>query len=143
MRILAIDPGPVQSGWCIYDGKPVTAGLEDNDTVIDLLDWDGMTRLTIEQFKCYGMAVGDSVLQSVRWSGRFEERWHRGCDYIPRATVKAHICGSARAKDANVRRALLDRWPKGHKAKPGLTYGYKRDMWSALALAVTWWETKR
>ena len=148
MKILAIDPGPVQSGWCVFDGAPVEAGIEANCTLCAKLcgDFGFLDHVVIEQFKCYGMAVGDTTIDAIRWSGRFEERGSRPgrpCVYIPRATIKAHICGSARAKDGNVRRALLDRWPKGNKATPGPTYGYKRDMWAALALAVTWWETKR
>jgi hypothetical protein len=56
--------------------------------------------------------------------------------------VKLHLCGSSRAKDPNVRTALLDRFggagAKGTKAAPGPLYGIAADLWSALAIAVTW-----
>jgi hypothetical protein len=42
-----------------------------------------------------------------------------------------------RAKDANIRQALLDLiGPQGTKAQPGPTYGIKSHTWAALAVAV-------
>ncbi|HET6477318.1 MAG TPA: hypothetical protein VFH93_14740 [Thermoleophilia bacterium] len=45
-------------------------------------------------------------------------------------------------KDANIRQALLDRFggpaAVGRKAAPGPLYGIARDVWSALAIAVTY-----
>ena len=64
---------------------------------------------------------------------------------LPRQTVKATLCHDTRAKDANVRQALLDRFGGsaaiGRKATPGPLYGVSRDVWSALALAVCYAET--
>ena len=138
MRILAIDPGPTQSGWCVFDGQPVEAGIEENSSILfNIPLWESNHDALI-------IAVGNSAIDSIRWSRRFEKRWgSREVHYRHRFTVKAHICGEPRAKKANVRRGLLGRWPRGNKKNPGLTYGYKRDMWAALALAVTWWETGR
>jgi len=55
--------------------------------------------------------------------------------------VKLHLCGSARAKDTNIRQALIDRYGGsaaiGKKAAPGPLYGVSKDVWSALAVAVT------
>jgi hypothetical protein len=43
-----------------------------------------------------------------------------------------------RAKDQNIRQALIDRLgPPGTKKNPGPTYGVTSHMWSALAVAVT------
>jgi len=42
-----------------------------------------------------------------------------------------------RAKDANIRQALLDLiGPQGTKKTPGPTYGIKSHTWAALAVAV-------
>jgi len=92
----------------------------------------------------YGMPVGVEVFEAIRWSGRFEE----ACQpipvvYLPRRTVKLHLCGTSRAKDANVRAALLEKFGGkeaaiGNKAHPGPLYGIHADLWSALALAVTY-----
>jgi len=61
---------------------------------------------------------------------------------ISRRAVKLHLCGSARAKDANIRQALIDRYGGsaaiGRKAAPGPLYGVSKDVWSALAIAVTY-----
>jgi hypothetical protein len=64
-------------------------------------------------------------------------------ELVFRRDVKLHLCGSARAKDPNIRQALLDRFgPVGTKKAPGPLYGVKSHIWSALAVAVTASETK-
>jgi hypothetical protein len=61
---------------------------------------------------------------------------------LPRRVVKLALCGDSRAKDANIRQALIDRFggsaAVGRKAAPGPLYGIHRDVWSALAIAVTY-----
>ena len=49
------------------------------------------------------------------------------------------VCGSARAKDANIRQAIIDRCggPESIK-KGGPLYKVSGDVWSALAVALTW-----
>ena len=63
-----------------------------------------------------------------------------------RLDVKLHLCKDSRAKDANIRQALLDRFPAtgggktpqiGTKAQPGPLYGIKSHLWAALGVAVT------
>ena len=67
---------------------------------------------------------------------------------VYRTQVKLHICGTARAKDSNVRQALMDRYGStrelaiGKKKTPGPLYGFSADMWSALAIALTYKEDK-
>jgi len=60
---------------------------------------------------------------------------------LPRRAVKLALCGDSRAKDANIRQALIDRFGGsaaiGRKTAPGPLYGISRDVWSALAIAVT------
>jgi hypothetical protein len=49
------------------------------------------------------------------------------------------LCHNARANDANIRQALIDRYgPPGTRLHPGLLYGVVRDIWAALALAVAY-----
>ena len=65
---------------------------------------------------------------------------------LTRRAVKLHLCGSARAKDTNIRAALIDRFggtggrraAVGLKASPGPLYGIRSHEWAALAVAVTW-----
>lgn len=158
--ILAIDPGPVQSGWVLYLPHPrriINSAIDDNTRL--MLQLQGRfigPYLVIEQVEHYGtgMPVGKSIFETVRWAGRFEQRILDGggsiASYLPRRTVKLHLCKSMRATDANVRQALIDRFPAtgggktpqiGIKKKPGPLYGIKSHEWSALALAVTFAET--
>jgi hypothetical protein len=60
-----------------------------------------------------------------------------------RRDVKMHICGQMKAKDSNIRAALIDRFGGkeraiGRKASPGPLFGITADRWAALALAITW-----
>ncbi len=57
---------------------------------------------------------------------------------VPRRDVKLHICRSAKAKDGNIRQALIDRFgPVGTKKAPGPLFGISNHRWAALAVAVT------
>lgn len=153
MTVLAIDPGPVQSAYVIWDGSYVQA--YDKCPNVDLLlqmqagiDFFRVGRLVIEQVASYGMPVGAEVFDTVFWAGRFFEAMRgaaRHRDLLPRRDVKLHLCGQARAKDANIRQALIDRFGGkdkaiGKKAAPGPLYGLTADEWQALALAVTYWD---
>jgi len=150
MILLALDPGPVQTGWCLWKhGKFDTGGIAANDDVLQMirtLPDDGMD-LAIEMIASYGMPVGREVFETCVWIGRFVQAW----TYIRQSTpqlvyrkdVKMHLCGSPRAKDPNIRQALIDKLgPPGTKAKPGGTYGVKSHIWPALAVAVTFAETR-
>jgi hypothetical protein len=148
--ILAIDPGTVQSAWVVWDGTAlVDFGIDPNDTVRQFIHgWNGVGTVVIEKIESYGMAVGAEVFETVFWTGRFAEAAvPHPVVRLPRRAVKLHLCGSARAKDANIRQALLDRWggkaaAMGRKANPGALYGIKADLWAALAVAVTYAETR-
>jgi hypothetical protein len=156
VTVLAIDPGYEQSAVVLYDGSRVeTHRILPNDELLSHLchDDDLPETCVIEQIASYGMPVGAEVFGTVRWSGRFEQaflmrnRLRNSVALMPRRDVKLHLCNSARAKDANVRQALLDRFggekvAKGTKAAPGPLYGLKKDEWAALAIAVTWMDTK-
>lgn len=145
--LLAIDPGTTHSGWVIVrDGVPVNSGVSPNGEVFDLMKFAGRP-IAIEMIASYGMAVGKEVFETCLWIGRFIQ--HAGPDrvrLIYRKDVKLHLCGSPRAKDANIRQALIDRY--GGKAeaigtvkKQGPLYGIKSHAWAALAVAVTAAET--
>lgn len=146
--LLAIDPGPEQSAWLVYN--PHTSGIRSAAIVAN--DWlleqmraglsPDVARVVIEKVESFGMPVGAEVLETVFWSGRFAEAAHPlPVDRIGRKKIKLHLCGTSAAKDPNVRQALLDRFggsaAKGTKKAPGPLYGIANDLWSALAVAVT------
>ena len=153
MYIIAIDPGPERSGYVVFDGTRVLAhGWDTRSEIENMLDeWvDGNTSVVFEGVESYGMAVGAETFETVFVTGRLYEFATYAChesavSRIYRKAIKLHLCGSARAKDANIRVALLDRFggekvAKGTKAAPGPLYGVSGHCWAALALAVTWWD---
>lgn len=162
MRVLAIDPGTTESAFAVYEqfdsssvlGRKV-GNVEMAHIVADPIRMLGsggafIDALAIEMIASYGMPVGAEVFETCVWIGRFLERWPHGRTHagalVYRRDVKLHLCGQARAKDGNVRQALIDRWGGkaaaiGTKAKPGPLYGFRADLWQALALAVTYSDT--
>jgi len=152
MRILAIDPGSEKSAWVMFGcGKVVAHGLELNEVIREKIyfrhNYVGHWHLAIEMVACYGMPVGAEVFDTCVWIGRFVEAWQPlAHSFVYRKDVKIHLCGSMLAKDSNIRQALIDRFGGkekaiGKKATPGPLYGIKKDMWSALAVAVTFADT--
>lgn len=154
ITIFSIDPGPRESAWCEYDGQAVKAyGHMDNHIVAGLLvlalaDRNG--RVACEWIESMGMAVGKETFETCFWIGRFAEVCaQNGPDMtrISRREVKLHLCGSSRAKDANVRQAVIDRFAPtgggrvpqiGTKTNPGPCYGVTSHVWQALAVGITW-----
>ena len=147
--LLAIDPGTTHSGWVLMRGGILRdSGVCENGEALELVeDWAG-AQVVIEMIASYGMAVGKEVFETCVWIGRFVQV--AGPDRVRlvyRKDVKMHLCGTPRAKDANIRQALIDRYGGkaeaiGNVKKPGPLYGVKSHAWAALAVAVTASETK-
>lgn len=143
LRTLGIDPGTKQSGWCVFaNGIVLRSGVSDNEELLAALiagpaDVD---MLAIERIASYGMAVGQEIFDTCVWIGRFVQAWMdpNAVSLVFRRDVKLFLCGSARAKDPNVRAALIDLiGPPGTKREPGPTYGVTSHAWSALAVCAT------
>jgi hypothetical protein len=144
-EIIAIDPGPTKSAFVIWDGRTVIdSAWIDNHEIRDVISmYRRKCTIAIEMIASYGMAVGADVFQTCVEIGRMQEVAEGRAELVFRRDVKLHLCGSARAKDPNIRQALLDRFgPVGTKKAPGPLYGVKSHIWSALAVAVTASETK-
>jgi len=142
--ILAIDPGPERSAYVIWnEGLVVDSGWTDNASVREWVAYYArkQQRIAIEMIASYGMAVGASVFNTCVEIGRMVEvakSYGVDAELIFRKDVKLHVCGSPRAKDANIRQALMDTYgPVGTKKQPGPLYGVKSHVWAALAVAVT------
>jgi hypothetical protein len=162
MIILAIDPGPEKSAWVVYHPESLNpiweSGIEENDALIqrfidgrepicymDYGDYEIVVdEVVIEMVASYGMAVGASVFETCVTIGRFVQLFTRlPVNMMYRKDVKMHLCHSMRAKDANIRQAIIDRLgPPGTKKHPGKTFGVKADIWAALACAVTFADTR-
>lgn len=141
--ILAIDPGNIESAYCLIDKetyKPIEFGKIDNTLMLFKLNELEYDILVIEMIASYGMAVGKSVFDTCVWIGRFIQA--RKCpdfEYIYRKDEKMNLCHSMKAKDSNIRQALIDRFGDvGVKKEPGFFYGFKTDIWAAFAVGCTY-----
>jgi hypothetical protein len=147
-QLLAIDPGTEQSGWCVIQfGRVAESGVAPNQLLLGkVLGWKGA--LAMEMVSSYGMPVGREVFETVLWIGRFQQAYEypEVARLIYRRDVKLYLCGSPKAKDANIRQALLDMFPRtgggktpqvGTKSKPGPLHGVSSHAWAALAVGVT------
>lgn len=149
--IIAIDPGTHRSAWIEY--TPETHhigefGIYDNCDLVANFAFCRWHRhvLAIEMIASYGMPVGQEVFETCVWIGRFMEAFGSG-EFVYRKDVKLHLCQSPRAKDANVRQAIIDLFPAtgggktpqiGTKKQPGPLYGMSSHVWSALGVALTY-----
>ena len=163
MRILAIDPGSEKSAYVVYeDGKILEHDIVTNKILLLRMDGHWLTddsdgyaiapeEMAIEMVASYGMPVGKSVFETCVWIGRIIEHWHpRPATKVYRKTdICMHLCHSTRAKDSNIRQAIIDLYPAtgggkcpqiGIKSKPGPLYGVSEDVWAALGVAITFSE---
>lgn len=152
MNILAIDPGSTETAFVhyAYDRRTILDKAKiDNASMLRLLVQKQMaySRVVIESIACYGMAVGAEVFETVHWAGRFYQAAVEAGEVEPvrmfRREVKLHLCNTVKAKDANVRQVLIDRFGGkdaaiGNVKRPGPLHGVKADVWAALAIAVTY-----
>jgi len=145
MNILGIDPGNVQSAYVLWNAKDETLegyGILENEIMLSRLASDlhiCSDVIVCEMVASYGMAVGKTVFETCVWIGRFTDPEDK---LVYRKDIKLHFCNSMRAKDTNIRQALIDRFgPPGTKKAPGKLYGVKKDIWSALAVAVYYADT--
>lgn len=155
MRILAIDPGNVQSAYVLMEDRtPVEFGKTNNDEVLQVIHREAkeLNFCIIEMVASYGKPVGKDVFETCVWIGRFAEAslWQKcKVDYIYRMEEKVNLCHDSKVKDANIRQALIDRFAgfdfkngKGTKKKPDFFYGFAKDVWAAYAIGTTWLDKK-
>jgi hypothetical protein len=96
------------------------------------------------------------VFETAEWSGRIREICGQHYQFwistyrVYRRDVKLHLCGNPRAKDSNIRQAIIDRYPAtgggkvpqiGTTKEQGPLFGFSKDRWAALGVALTLAET--
>lgn len=159
MRVFAIDPGNNLSAYCVVDVetlRPLDFGKIPNEQLRDYIrefNFKEDDRAVVEMIQSFGMGVGAEVFETAVWIGRFCERLDRKMVHpvarVYRMEEKMHICHDSKAKDSNIRIALIDRFAKhdfkfgrGTKKNPDFFHGFAADIWSAYAVALTFIETK-
>lgn len=152
--IVAIDPGNIESAVCVMnaDYEPIVHFKAPNADVVNFLHTKLLNTDTvvIERVASYGMAVGKEVFDTCFWIGYFAavaelSGAHDRVHYIYRQEEKLCLCQDSRAKDQNIRRALIDRFAKhdlkngrGTKKNPDFFYGFAADQWAAFAVGCTY-----
>ena len=153
-KVLAIDPGDVQSAYVIWDGKNVIEkGKVENEELLNLIYSCEDIPMAMEMVASYGMPVGKTVFNTCVWIGRFIQAFDlivsKNWEQIYRVDIKTHICHAASAKDSNVIQALVDRfgdthnhgkYGKGTLKNKGFFYGFADDIWQAMAVAVYYYD---
>mgnify|MGYP001614284877 CR=1 FL=1 len=153
MRILAIDPGPSESGYVLMNGDKIQQfGKALNIEVLAMFRLGlGINHCVCERIRSYGMPAGAELFETCEWSGRY---WQAAVEqsviwsWLTRRDVKLHLCGNVRAKDGNIRQAIIDRFGGksaaiGTKKTPGPLLGVSGDVWAALGVAITWQDLHR
>lgn len=156
MKILAIDPGNTKTGWCIYDTsnhKIVDKGITDNYGLKLWIKSAIENRLfdcvALEMIASYGQAVGRDIFETCLYIGQLMQIMDdafKDCTLVYRRDVKIAICNNGRAKDKNIRQALIDQFSPigggttpqlGTKKQPGPLYGVTSHIWAALGVGIT------
>jgi hypothetical protein len=154
MRVLAIDPGTEKSGFVLFDSNTksiIESGIVENEELLYRSTWADADFLAVEMCANYGMPSGKTIFETVLWVGRFiqyaasngimHEKLYKKIDINPA------LCFSNKAKDANIRQAVMDMFEPtgggktpqiGTKAQPGPLYGVTSHAISALAVALTY-----
>lgn len=143
--ILALDVGTKDSAYCYIDEityKPVNFGKINNNDLLEIVKEGKYNKMIYEGFACYGMPVGQSTITSIEWNGRYKQialDLNKEVDVVYRSEEKMNLCGTMKAKDSNIRQALIDRFGDvGTKKNQGWFYGFKADIWSSYAVGVTY-----
>jgi len=164
MKILAIDPGQTESAYVCWDtkrhdfvgdlgmgdeaGSPIKSmGIVANKNEIfnvisrTIINID-IRLIAVEMMQSYGHAVGRSVFETVLMIGCMKECAFYEAAIIPitniefklytRTVIKGALGGCR--TDTDVRQAIRQRYGESRKGEK--LEGVRRDIWSALALAI-------
>lgn len=137
--IIGIDPGNKETAFVVITGGEIRDHFYGcNESALNRLRLHAAinkTEIYCEMIASYGMPVGKSIFDTCLFIGRIMEALP-DVKLITRNTVKNTICHSSKAKDANIRQALIDIYGEvGTKKNQGGTFGISGDKWAALAVA--------
>ncbi len=150
-KILCVDPGAVTSGVAYLENGNLrwSESKFPNGALLEKLK--GLKHkggaVAMEEFESYKLAIGQSSVQTVFWSGRFYEASVWPVGLFTRKEVKIFMLGKVGAKDSDkqIRKAILSLYPKtgggatpeiGIKSKPGPLFGLSGHAVQALAVGI-------
>lgn len=161
MLILAIDPGPERSSWATWSTSTerIVQG-EDQVENAKLVSFfravselepgpDSVRQLVVERPVVMGSKrVANDLVETAYWAGVFAGAWPGDADRLTYKKASIAITGDSGANEAYVKQALVSRFApsgygkegKGTVKAPGPFYGVTGHMWSAVAVAVAWWD---
>lgn len=165
IRLLAIDPGNVNSAYVIIDTETYSpvgfAKLENKELLQQIGHWHdqalrgkpAIDETVIETIiASYGQKIGRTTFDTAIMIGRLEQALFSFAPVkkIPRQTVRRHLCPGIRANDRTVRAALIERFAaqdkkrgKGTTHHPDFFYGFANDVWAAFAVGATYLDLKK
>ena len=158
MVVLAIDGGTIQSGYCrmeedSYGRRLIDFGKTDNADLLRKVMLGEYDEMVYEQFQSYNMPVGQSTIRSIEWNGRYVQAAYerkKNIAQVFRTEEKLHFCNTVKATDANIRRALIERYAKfdfksgkGTKKNPDFFYGVSKDAWTAIAICTLYLDRRK
>lgn len=153
--VIGIDPGTSSSAYVAFDGADVVEHEITSNVNVALYlrklrergpfsevpfdHYPEAPAVVFESVESYGMTVGREIFQTIFWTGRLFQiaRDTIGPTHVsrlPRRSVKKHLCRSNAVKDKHIRAALVKRFD---------SLKLSSHEWSALAIAVTWWDLER
>ena len=153
--IVGIDPANVQTAVIVEsvkENKIILKGIFPNEELGSVIsevnrlaiDREAKVHIGIEMIASYGMAVGATVFETCVTIGRLlqicEDYFGQTPQRIFRKDVKMCLCHTMKAKDANIRQALIDIYGiPGTKKNPNPYYNdseerMSKDLWAALGV---------
>ena len=151
--ILGIDPANEYSAFVVVENDlsaVVDKGKIPNKELQEKIsNWKSenypIDYVAIEGIQSFGMPVGQTTFETCYFIGRLLEQFESFYiepTLIYRNEEKMLLCHSMKAKDSNIIQALIDLFAKdtpnkgkGTKSNPGYFYGFKKDIWQAMAVA--------
>jgi hypothetical protein len=143
--VIGIDPGPEKSAYVVWDGKEIISkDIISNDEILHIIVSKFYappgTLYAVEGVQSFGKVVGGDIFKTCIMIGRILEAAkisiRTEADYLVyRPAIKGWLCGTVRAKDKDIRQALIDMLGKE------VTKGVSSHIWSALAVAVYYYQS--
>lgn len=141
--VIGLDPGNEKSAFVHWTGKKIlNKGIHPNEELIKILEYSWIADTTaeniilaIEDMQSIHQKSGKTIIDTLKWAGRFYQAWQGKREWITRDQVKLAL---GVKDDMGIRAVLIQRFgAPGTKKNPGLTYGLAEHTWAAFAVAVT------